>query len=294
MPNFNDEFIQYTKKKEKKETKNIALSLSVQITIYVLLIFFAIFFIWYTAFISTHKYYAVYGASMKNNLNSSLKLDDGTNSEDAVYVDCISKIKVFDVIVAKKKPEDVVKRVMAVGEDYVSIALHTDEYGVTNLYYYRIAKGTDLKNFNDEDARLDESKGLNGYSIYSYENWTGRKDLSTFVSSNMEDVSELCKTFYERDFFLKFLDGNLDKIQSGSDDFFISNSGMVYVKVPKGKYFCMGDNRGYSEDSRHNGFFDKSQIVGRVEIVVKNHNFGKRVLQVIKYYFSEIEKFFAR
>ena len=86
MPNFNDEFIQYSEEKVKSEKKSSAFSLAVQIFLYILLIFFAIFFIWYTAFISTHKYYLVVGASMKDSLNSSLSLTDGTGKQDAVYV----------------------------------------------------------------------------------------------------------------------------------------------------------------------------------------------------------------
>ena len=41
-------------------------------------------------------------------------------------------------------------------------------------------------------------------------------------------------------------------------------------------------------------FEDASKIVGRGEIVVKNFNFVNRLWEVIKFYFSEVEKFFAK
>ncbi len=296
VTNFNDDFIQYSEKKEKRESKHQALSLSVQIICYVLLIFFAIFFIWYTAFISTHQYYLVYGASMKDTLNSSLSLNDGTSTQDAVYVDYTSKIKLFDIIVAKRenKKNAIIKRVMAFEGDYISVAVHKDSSGNSNFYYYRIAAGTDLSNFEDEAARLDESLGINSYNIYGYESWAENRDALTFVDEGNANISTYNKHFYEEAFFARFLEGKLNDIDGGSEDYFVSESGLVYVKVPKGKFFCMGDNRAFSSDSREKGFYDLKEIVGRVEIVVYNHNFGKRIASVVKYYFSEIEKFFAR
>lgn len=292
----NDDFIQYTEKKEKRESKNLALSLAVQITFYVLLIFFAIFFIWYTAFISTHKYYRVYGASMKNSLNSQLKVDDGVGSDDAVYVDEKGKVKLYDIVVAKRegKKDPVIKRVMAFEGDYISVAVHKDEEGDDNLYFYRIASGTDLSDFDEETARVDESSGVNGYTIYSYGDWLFNKDCTTFLSEENLDASSLNTHYYEDDFFATYLDGHLEEILQGSDDFFVSKSGLVFVKVPEGKYFCMGDNRGHSVDSRENGFYDFDKIIGRVEIVIYDYNFGRRLGGVIKYYFTQIGKFFAR
>lgn len=312
MANFDGEFIQFSEEKKKSENKHVAISLAVQITLYILLIFFAIFFIWYTAFISTHKYYIVSGASMKNTLNSSLSLDNQTGSEDAVYVNKIAKVRAFDIVVAtrnvynaeKKKWEkkDVVKRVMALEGDFISVALHDDGQGNQALYFYRIPKGTDLEGFDDEMARLDESTGENGYKIFSHDEWTERKEFSTFVGDGVTSAEGLDNFYYEMNFFETFFDGHLTEISNiaqdsdvnGSGDFFVSDAGLVYVKVPNGQFFCMGDNRGHSSDSRDNGFYETSHIVGKAEIIIYNHNFGRRLVKVVDYYFSQVEKFFAR
>lgn len=311
MAKFDDDFVELSE--ERKHGKQMsAFSLAVQIILYILLIFFAVFFIWYTTFISTHKYYTVVGASMKNTLNNSLALDDQYGSEDAVYVNTTSKVQAFDIVVAtrqvynaekrKYEKKDVVKRVMALEGDYVSVAFRDDGNEGGSLFFYRIPKGTDLNAFDDEQARLDESVGENGYKIYSYDEWTEAKDLASFsVIDEKMEVAGFDDVEYELNFFETFLEGKLSEISKlsgkkfdGSEDFFVSNAGLVYVKVPKGAFFCMGDNRGHSSDSRDNGFYQMSQIVGKAEIIIYNYNFGKRLLKVVDYYFAQVEKFFAR
>ena len=103
LNSFDGDFIQYNKNKLKEENSNLSWFLAIHITLYVIVVFFAVFFIWFTVFNTTHHFYAVEGASMKNTLNSSISNDDGKSSIDAVYVNTKSKVEVFDVVVIKRE-----------------------------------------------------------------------------------------------------------------------------------------------------------------------------------------------
>lgn len=291
MEKFDKNFIQYNDEKVKSEKHNLTWYLTTRIIFYILLIFFAIFFIWYTAFITTHSFYTVSGPSMMPTLNARITDADFDNPKldyvqsityDAVYINKASKAKVFDIVVVNRKSDnkDVIKRLMATEGDYISIA--KDETGF--FKFYRIAKDTNMENFSDEQAKLDEMSGENGYKIRSYQEWTNLRD------SKIENGIE-----YEENFFKNYIKNNYAS-DDRKDDIFISDSGLIYVKVPKNKCFYMGDNRGHSGDSRAQeaGFEDYSRIVGRGEFIVYDYNFGNRLWEVVKFYFREMEKFFAR
>ena len=50
-----------------------------------------------------------------------------------------------------------------------------------------------------------------------------------------------------------------------------------YFKVPKGRYFVLGDNRGNSLDSRYFGAFKKNKILGKTNFTIFPFNrFGKK------------------
>lgn len=295
MAKFSDDFIQYSNKKVKDETKNLTLYFITHITLYIVLLFFVIFFAWYTVFVTTHKYYAVYGPSMMSTLNSQIKPNDipvsRKTSYDAVYVDTLAKPRVFDIVVVERPNSDsVIKRLMAVEGDYITIAKGKTESGEDCFHFYRIPNGTDSETFSDEDSILIESEGENGYSIYGYEDWYENRNASIDISIEVD--GQTFTNNYEENFYLTFLDdyGKAD----AEFNYFVSKKGLIYVQVPQDKVFCMGDNRGHSTDSRENGFYDKNFIVGRAEFIIYNHNFVNRIWEVIKFYFSEVEKFFAR
>lgn len=292
MNEFDKDFIQYSDKKVKKESRNLAFYLTTRITLYILLLFFAIFFIWYTVFITTHAYYEVDGVSMMPTLNAqvtdeeldTLSVDElNSMSYDAVYIDKTSTANVFDIVVIQKSNKNVIKRLMATEGDWITIARVVGDDEKEHLYFFRIASD-ELGTISDEEARLEES-GENGYSIYSHENWDENKGL-TWGSGY----------FYEDKFYTKFLADYFNNTNSGNlnYEYYVSENGLVYVQVPEGMCFYMGDNRGHSTDAREDGFIEVSAIQGKVDIIVYDYNFVNRLWEVIKFYFLEIEKFFAR
>lgn len=289
---FSGDFIRFDKKKVKDETSNLAFYLFTRITFYVLLIFFAIFFIWYTVFISTHSFYAVSGVSMMGTLNGQItaqRLESGEDlrnvAYDAVYIDRSSSARVFDIVVIQlpDKKESIIKRLMAQEGDYISIAKVDTADGGQEYRFFRIPKGADPNNFTDDMAMVEED-GTNGYSIYSYQNWNTRKPATDPLSLDGGTHA------YEDNFYTKFLAA----YDPQKPEYHVSQNGLLYVQVPKGKIFYMGDNRGHSDDARENGFCDKSCIVGRSEFIIYNFNFGNRLLEVVKFYFKQVEKFFVR
>lgn len=276
----NEEYIQYSKKKKSKETRSIAWYLTTHITLYIVLIFFLIFFAWYTYFSVTHRYYLVTGSSMQPTLNSGILSED--ESEDAVYVNIYGNIDFGDIVVinASNNSDDIIKRVLATGGDYVTIARSGNSY-----YIYRIAKENVVLDENgimtgslieDVNARLQENeRGGFSYNI-DYISWGAEPGI---LQGGIT---------YEAKFYNQFI------ADADEEDLFISGGGLIYVRVPEDHVFCLGDNRANSRDSRYYGYFSLDEIVGDVEIIVYDYSFGNRVLQVIGFYYRQVEEFFAR
>ena len=276
----NEEYIQYSKKKKNKETRSIAWYLTTHITLYIVLIFFLIFFAWYTYFSVTHRYYLVTGSSMQPTLNSGILSED--ESEDAVYVNIYGNIDFGDIVVinASNNSDDIIKRVLATGGDYVTIARSGNSY-----YVYRIAKENVVLDENgvmtgslieDVNARLQENeRGGFSYNI-DYTSWGAEPGI---LQGGIT---------YEAQFYNQFI------ADADEEDLFISGGGLIYVRVPEDHVFCLGDNRANSRDSRYYGYFSLDEIVGDVEIIVYDYSFGNRVLQVIGFYYKQVEEFFAR
>lgn len=292
MSRYNKDFIQYSEEKVKDETKHLALYFATHIFLYIVLIFFLIFFAWYTVFITTHKFYEVKGVSMMPTLNSQITeeqlLYDTNNAQnlayDAVYIDKITKPEIFDIIVVERQnSSSVIKRLMATEGDYITIAKGKTQSGEDRFYFYRIPSGVDPENYSDEQAKLQEN-GENGYNLYNSDTlWIHKSasSIKTVESGNWE---------YEYNFYQTFL----RQFENSEAGYFVSENGLLYVQVPQDMVFYMGDNREYSSDCRENGFCREDYIVGRAEFIVYDYNFVNRLWEVVKFYFREMEEFFAR
>lgn len=309
----NDDFIRYNSKKEKSEKRKLVAYFAVNIPIYILVLFFAVFFSWYLVFVNTHIFVAVAGPSMMPVLNNGItasQIEQGTAQDisyDAVYADRTTPPKVFDMVVFQRPTKIVIKRLMAQEGDYITIATAKNAAGQEVLRFYRIPAGqleaftenpqqTDQMAMIVEDGVQNASLGVNNWRLAEVDSvWTHTSENQQPLLQEKQVSVENSGTVtnrYEYNFCKKFLSSY--GAENSPYTYFTSAQGLIYVQVPQGKFFCLGDNRAHSTDSRENGFVDVEQIIGRSEFVVYNFNFGNRILEVIKFYFREVEKFFAR
>ena len=181
---------------------------------------------------------------------------------------------------------------MAVEGDWITIAKGQTADGEECFYFYRIAKDQIKEDVTSDQARVYEN-GQNRYSIYNDSTlWVHKSATDAYREISVDVGENTISNAYEFNFYLTFL--KYYGTEQERFNYFVSQEGLVYVQVPEGKLFYMGDNRQYSTDSREVGFCDKTYVVGRTEIIVYNYNFVNRLWEVVKFYFKEMETFFAR
>ena len=291
------------------------LGLFLRLAIAMVLVFFSIFFIWYSVFLSGHIYYRVDGASMVPTLNEEIpasKFRDAQGlSYDCVYVEKNCPANLFDIVVinthqtitdkdGNRVNKTLIKRLMATAGDYVTIAKTVDELGNERLNLFRIPNGTIAPDqvqtyaIDDDMWKLDE-KGENGYEIRMPDSlWSHqvRPSHDLTMSMEVEVNGQMFTHEYDFNFYATFLRPYGTPEQSF--DYVVSTQGLVYVQVPEGQFFYLGDNRAFSSDSREDGFRDAENIVGPVGVIIYNNSFFKRIGTFMSYFFNEVEEFFAR
>lgn len=248
---------------EEDLDKKIPMWMTTMFTIYIV-IFLGVF-IWFFWFKSTYYISDIYNVSMQPTLNADIS---GDTAQDSVYVNTRARHKHGDIITISKKPKNVIKRLIAMEGDKVSIVVGED-----NLYHVSI-----IYNGEQNATILEEDY------IKSAEEWRYSGKYFQAVTDG--------ERAYEKVFHQKFLEVKDDRVSL--------IDGIYYYEVPKDSYFCLGDNRALSSDSRENGVFLKKDVTGVAQIIIKNGaihsglDFWKKFSAVFMFYWSKIEDSFAR
>lgn len=251
----------YVEREVKKIPKVITIIFFVHITI------FLASMIWYFYFKSTYYVSEVQGSSMQPILNSGIQND--SQKEDMVYVNRRLKGERGDIVTIQTEGSDkIIKRVIAKEGDCVSIYVADDGF-------YHVS----IKYSWEENAKI-----LNEQYVKSYEEW--KNGGNHFAQEERDGV------IYARDFYYMFI--------YNDDENVVNIDGVYYYQIPKNKYFCLGDNRAWSSDSRSRGLFDKSQIQGVAEIIIKGGSLNsgslasKKFNAIVAFYWKKLENSLKR
>ena len=256
----------------EREVKKIPTAISIIFFVYIVIFLSAM--IWYFDFKATYYVSVVEGGSMQPTINSGIA-DRSSNSEDFVYVNTRKTGERGDIIIIQddtsQKP--IIKRIIGKEGDKVSIFVSSDgNYHVSIKY-----------------AWSEEPEVLQEEYVKSYDLWTKSTFSSYFTKKIDGGVT------YENAFYYQFInDGEGYKENISVID------GVYYYEVPSDCYFCLGDNRAVSSDSRMRGVFKKEQIKGVADIIVKggslsSGNLGlKKFSAIFSFYWGKIEELFSR
>ena len=251
-----------------REVKKIPKVISIIFLVYILIFLGSM--IWYFYFKSTYYISTVEGSSMQPTINVNIQKE--SQAEDLVYVNRRIKGERGDIVTIEvdgvKGKEKIIKRILAKEGDQVSIYVADDGFYHVAIKY----------------SWADKVEILQEDYIKSYNEWRN--------SGNHAYEKVVGDVVYAGDFYNTFF--------GQEDENIVQIDGVLYYQIPKNKYFCLGDNRAYSNDSRSRGLFDKSRITGVAEIIVKDGALStgslasKKINAIVSYYWKRLEKSFAR
>ena len=194
----------------------------------------------------------VQGHSMLPTLNELTETEN--ESGDMVYVNTYAKIKQGDIVVisSKELKEDIIKRCIAVGGQTVNI---TGE-NATGFAYISTGNHVSIK--------------ITLYEEYYVEVDGQRLNESYILNADNKSVME---KEYEYFCIWKYNNGYKTNYEGA-------------IKLSDDEIFALGDNRTGSTDSATVGPFTTSEIVGRVDFIVKyKTSFIEECLQKLSFIF---------
>ena len=166
----------------------------------------------------------------------------------------------------------------------------------TNYIKRIVAVGGDVIEYKDKILTVNGKASIDRYKdIYTYpddtvadvshkpQRFSSQLENKSFDILKEEDTPSVSLDFVGNYSELMQAKGEEAQLQIFRENcqFAPDNSGFT-CKVPKGKYFAMGDNRDASADSRYWGFVDDHLIVGKAVLVWLNLRDMTRIGMVIK------------
>ena len=256
------EYKYFKEEQEEKQSNKIFYKFVI-----VLCVIYALVFGVTYAFRSTFEYVTINGCSMQSTLNPNPVKMNGKEVQDGVYIKLTQNVDYGDIIIIKKDKQDsIIKRALAFGGDYITIASVEYDEG-TQLRFMRVKDGS------DEVEVVDEKN-----YIKSYDEWNAT-ETTFFGDVEYEDVFYSCFTFLG--YKTKEIEVELDGTKRS----------VVFFQIPEDEVFFMGDNRTGSADARVTGTVDKKDVVGYVVKIVHNGTITKK--NPIKWFFQQIGDFFS-
>lgn len=262
------EFKYFQDEKEDKVSQRLLLSL-----IFIVLVVFAMLFITNMFFQQNYRFITINGTSMQPTLNPDPEYVDGKAIQDGVFIRITKDVTYNDIVIVDKTDatsRTVIKRVMAMGGDYISIIKVKQADGSESFRFIRLKKGEKTPEILEEDY------------ILGYEYW----DLFKYVE---EDGVKYEDIFYEN-----FIQNKPTKIIK------VNGQDVKFSYIEEGYIFYMGDNRTGSFDARSTGADPQTKVIGKVVSIVHDATSSKalvgsanKVIQYLKIVWNEISNYFA-